>query len=526
MLPLLSARLAALNGWRRLVAAAAAGGLAALALPPLHLVPVLMIALPVELWLLGGVRGWRGAFAVGWAFGLGFFAAGLYWIGNAFTVGAPGLVWAAPLIIGGLAAVLALYHGLTALLVHLSGRQGIARVAIFAALWTLFEMARGWLLTGFPWNPLGSVWMPVEGLLQTTAWFGVFGLSLVTAASLAMPAVLGWSTRNGGTWVMVSLCALVMLSIVGSDRVPMGPTAVVNGVVLRLVQPNIPQSLKWRRDLSAEHLQRYLDLSQPAASEGEEGETPSVTHVIWGETALPYSLDGVDQTAEQLIATALAAERIGNRETAIITGAVRRTPVGSAPFQVWNSLVAVDVSGTVRATYDKSHLVPFGEYVPLRGLLPIEKLTAGGTDFSAGPGAVTLDIPGAPPVGPLICYEVIFPGAVANAQTRPEWLLNITNDGWYGLSSGPYQHLATARLRAIEEGLPLVRVANTGISAVFDPYGRTVADIPLGVTGAVNSILPRALPPTLFAQYGNAVPAGLAILVLALGLLLQRRTAA
>lgn len=516
MFSAMSARLSGLTGWRRLLVAAVAGGLAVLALPPVHLIPVLLIALPVQLWLLDGAQRCRTAFAIGWAFGLGFFAGGLYWIGNAFVVGAPGLVWASPLIIGGLAAILAVYHGMAALLLHASRTRGVARVAVFAALWTLFEMARGWLFTGFPWNPIGSVWMPVDGMVQTTAWFGVFGLGLFTVLVMAMPAVLGWPGRRRGLTVGLAVAGAVALMAAGQARLPSGPDATVPDVLLRLVQPNIPQSLKWRRDLGSAHLRTYIDLSQ------DKPGGPSATHMIWGETAVPFSLDGQDHTVEDLISSALLAGRQGPVPGAVITGAVRRTPVGTSPFQVWNSLIAIDAAGQVRASYDKSHLVPFGEYVPLRGLLPITKLTAGGTDFTPGPGAVTIDMPGLPPVGALICYEVIFPGAVASRDHRPAWLLNITNDGWYGVSSGPYQHLAAARLRAVEEGLPLVRVANTGTSAIFDGHGRAVVEIPLDTAGAVDGPLPVALSPTVFARLGNALPLGLAILLLVGGLVAGR----
>jgi apolipoprotein N-acyltransferase len=172
---------------------------------------------------------------------------------------------------------------------------------------------------------------------------------------------------------------------------------------------------------------------------------------------------------------------------------------------VWNSVQAVNAAGEIVATYDKFHLVPFGEYMPLRGLLPFDKLTAGAVDFSAGPGPQTIALPGLPPASPLVCYEVIFPGNVTDHQTRAGWLLNVTNDGWFGISTGPHQHLASARLRAVEEGLPLARAANTGISAIVDSYGRLRMSLALGSTGVLDGPLPAALPPTPYARYGDFI---------------------
>jgi len=227
------------------------------------------------------------------------------------------------------------------------------------------------------------------------------------------------------------------------------------------------------------------------------------THVIWAETAVPFFLAN-DPVRRAFLARAVPPGGL------LIVGAPRTTPAPQEPFRVWNSLEAIDGTGRIVGTYDKVHLVPFGEYVPLRVLLPFNKLTAGRTDFSAGDGRATLALAGLPPTSPLICYEVIFPGAVARRDDRPQWLLNLTNDGWFGRSSGPYQHLAAARLRTIEEGLPLVRVANGGVSAVIDAHGRTLARLGLGEAGVVDAPLPVALAPPPYARFGD-------LLVLAVG---------
>lgn len=512
LLARLVGRLAALTRGRRLAVAALAGVASVLALPPIHAVPVLFATLPLLLWLLDGAATRRAAFAVGWAFGFGFFVAGLYWIGNALLVDAARFGWMIPFAVGGLSAALAVYSGFVTLAVHwLDPRRGWPRVMVFAAAWTLAEMLRGWALTGFPWNPIGTVWMPVDAMIQAVAWVGVYGLGLLTVAVAAMPAVLGWE-RGGWRAPVVALAVLAGVAVAGAARLPDGPLEVVDGVRLRLVQPNIPQVLKWSPERRVENLYRHVDMSRLPA---ENGVAP--THVIWGETALPFALDGTQDRVREVV-----AEALGDTGMAVLTGVVRTTPAGQQPYQVWNSLVAIDAAGRLRGHYDKAHLVPFGEYVPLRSILPLDKITPGATDFSRGQGPTTIDLPGLPPASPLICYEVIFPAAVVDANNRPAWILNVTNDGWYGISSGPYQHLATTRLRAVEEGLPLVRVANTGVSAIVDPYGRILAEVGLDRAGVADGPLPVALPPTPFARGGLLLPLALAAFAGFSGLALRR----
>jgi apolipoprotein N-acyltransferase len=269
-------------------------------------------------------------------------------------------------------------------------------------------------------------------------------------------------------------------------------------VRLRLVQPDIPQALKWAPAERERHLVKQIRLgTRPPAPAGTEARAP--THVIWSETAVPYFV----ANDPSLLAALGQMVRDGG---ALIVGAPRTTPQPATPFRLWNSLHAIDSRGRIVATYDKFHLVPFGEYVPFRRWLPIAKITHGETDFSSGPGPQTLAIPGLPPVSPLICYEAIFPGAVHEPGRRPGWLLNLTNDAWFGISSGPYQHFAAARLRAVEEGLPLVRVANNGISAIIDAYGRVRASLGLGREGVVDGDLPVPLAaPPPYGRYGDGM---------------------
>lgn len=529
MLRRLKHRLGATRGWRRRLLAAALGALATLALPPLHAVPALVPAFVGLVWLVDSSAGARRAFADGWWFGVGFFGAGLYWISFALLVEAERFAWFIPAVVAGLAAGFALFAGACAGLQRLAAggeAAGAGRVLVFAALWTALEWVRGVILTGFPWNLVASVWTFSDAMMQPAAAIGAYGLGLLTVTAAAIPAILaddaGGGARRGLAWTGAALIALALAAGAGLVRLGSGEPAAVEGVRLRLVQPNIPQRLKWRPELRVGHVRDQLELSQRAPATGgpPTGVPPTggpPTHVIWSETAVPFFVAG--QPA--LLAAIGEATPPGGLT---IVGAPRTTPEPTTPFQVWNSLHAIDGGGRVVATYDKAHLVPFGEYVPWRRWLGFLAAIAGDTDFSAGEGRRTLELPGLPPASPLICYEVIFPGEVVDAERRARWMLNLTNDAWYGRTPGPYQHFAAARMRAVEEGLPLVRVANTGISAIVDPYGRTVASLGLGERGVVDGPLPAALAqPPPYARFGNAIPLALAAAALVLGLALGRR---
>lgn len=504
--------------WRQRGLLMGAGVAAALALPPVHFIPLLWIAVPILLLLLGQAETMRRAFAVGWWFGFGHFSLGLYWIAHAFLVEPLRYGWMIPFALTALGAGMGVFIGLTTLLTHAVARRSpLARVLALAALWVAVEWLRSWVFTGFPWNLIGTVWVPFDAVLQSAAWIGTYGLSLVTLAAAGLPLLLlDERGRRGGLATALGLLVLAGLGGGGAlrlagDPLASGPAAMVPGVRLRLVQPDIPQALKWVSGMRIEHLRRYIELSRSPGFE-------QVTHVIWGETAVPYYL-GTDDAARAAVATAAPPGGI------VITGAPRRTPIGTLPLRFWNSLFAVDSQGQVVASYDKVHLVPFGEYMPLRALIPswLNALAADGGDFSAGNVHTTLDIPGAPPADPLICYEIIFPGEVVGPGARPGWIVNLTNDAWFGLSFGPYQHFASARLRAVEEGIPVVRVANTGISAVTDGFGRVVASLGLEASGFVDSDLPVALPPTAYSRWGALIPLGMGLLLVTIGAMLERQ---
>jgi len=512
-------RLAGLRTWQRFLLSVMAGVAATAALPPLYLIPVLIPAFVVFFLLLENTkRGWSGAF-VGWAFGLGYFAAGLHWVGHAFLVDAERFGWAMPFAVAGLAAGMAVFPALAGAATTRVAWRGLPGLFVFTAAWLVSEWLRSWILTGFPWNLLGTVWAIDPAPLQAASVAGVWGLSVLTLLAATAPALLFVEREaSGGKWRTAFVCGIVLLPAYvwagGAVRLAAAPGSLENsveGVRLRIIQPSIKQSEKWKAGLRQRHLARQMEMS---ASEGF-GE---VTHVIWAETAVPFLLSG-EPDLQKILSDIVPSEGL------LITGAPRRSqgPDGS---QTWNSLHALESGGAITATYDKFHLVPFGEYVPLRSILGFAKLTVGSSDFQAGPGLQTLTLPSLPPVSPLICYEVIFPGDVVASHTtspRPQWLLNLTNDAWFGNSTGPHQHFANARLRAVEEGLPLVRAANNGISAVVDPYGRVLKKLSLNEVGVIDSPLPRPTSgTTLFARLGNWTVAIL-LIALTVGAVIARR---
>ncbi|MBL6454938.1 apolipoprotein N-acyltransferase [Belnapia sp. T6] len=498
-------RLTALPWRQQLLAALALGLLSALALPPVHAVPVLLLAIPGLLALIAAAPDTRRAAWLGFAWGWGHWIAGIYWVTYAILTDVAHFWWLVPLAAPALAIPLALFV-LPPVFVARALPAGWPRLLGFAGAWVLAELARGFLFTGFPWNLIGTVWAFAALPVQPAALVGVHGLSLLTLVLAGLPLLPGWRPWAGA--------ALLLAGLAGFGAWRLGqPAPPDQPVQLLLVQGNIPQEVKWRPEQRMPNFQRYLDLTAAAARDAAAAGRRLVA--IWPETASPFLL-AQDPEAQRLAAAALPPGAM------LLAGTVRAEwgPDGSLR-EVFNSLVALDQSGRIEAIYDKSHLVPFGEYMPLSGLLPI-RLVTGGMDFSAGPGPERLAPPGLPPFGALICYEVIFPAAVTPTP-RPDWLVNITNDGWFGISAGPWQHLATARLRAVEEGLPLARAAQTGISAVFDARGRELAAIPLGQAGTAAVALPGPDAPPSFARFGLAIPLAAALACLVLAWLLRRQ---
>lgn len=474
------------RGWRAGATALGLGALAALALPPLHVVPVLLLALPGLLVLVAAQSTWRGALWMGFWWGFGFHLFGLYWITEAILIEAARFWWLVPLAVPALSAVLAVFIAApTALSWWLA--PGWTRAVGFAAAFVLGEMLRGVVLTGFPWNPIGSVWAFGALFLQPASWVGVFGLSLLTLL-VALSPLAGRRGLAGAAAGLAVWAGAGMIRLATPE-----PAVQLPGVVV--VQGNVAQDRKWDRASLADHFRRHLALTAQGLREAAR---PAV--VVWPETASPYLLES-DPVARQMIAAVAG-------DVPVLAGGVRFDAAG----QPRNSLIAVLGEGAPAAIYDKAHLVPFGEFQPSWARVGVQLVQGGG--FTPGPGPATLRVPGLPPVGPSICYEAIFPGAVVDAADRPRWMVNVTNDAWFGSSAGPYQHLAAARLRAVEEGLPLVRAANTGISAVFDASGRTVARLGIGEAGVIIAPLPGARPPTLFNRIGNHGAMSLVLIML------------
>ena len=474
-----------LKGWRVAGVAFLAGALAALAMPPLYWLPLAVVGMVVFVWIWETAPGPRSAFLRGWVWGIGHFAVGSYWILEAFSVPPADYELLGLPIVAGLSVILGFFPGLAAGVARwaalrwpvLAGRY--RRLILLAITWTLAEWLRGHVFTGYPWNPLGHVWAFAAPLVQGAALFGVYGLGAFSFLVLAAPTA-GWRA---------SVAALVALGLAGAAGQVVIQPAADDGPLVRIVQPNIPQSEKWRPDPRARHLAKLVEMSRRDGFD-------RLAAVIWPETAPPFIIEPGSPALEVM---ATAAPPRGY----LLTGAARGS--GRREDGVWNSLLVIDRAGAIVAHYDKVHLVPLGEYIPFhKQLAPVSGLIGRGS-FEVGADRVTLDIPGLPSFSPVICYEVIFPAAVTGPGERPRWLLNITNDAWFGLSSGPFQHLASARLRAVEEGLPMIRVANTGVSAVIDAYGRVLASLDMMEEGIIDHPLPQARAATPYGRWGDGV---------------------
>jgi apolipoprotein N-acyltransferase len=505
-----AASLAIILSWgrKRAALAFAAGALSALAMAPFNFWPILFLTFPVAVWLIDGagagrLRGVPAAALAGFWFGLGYFVLGLYWIGYAFLVDASTFAWLLPFAVLGLPAYLALFMALGFALARLIWTRDASRVLALAISLTLSEWLRGHLLSGFPWNAFGYAFSEPLALAQTASLIGLWGLTLLAVAIFASPAVLiDGRSRGRKPWIAPTAALLVLLAmgIFGAVRLSQEPTRTVANVKLRIMQPNLQQDVKFNYAAKAEVMQKYLALSDRASGPQSTG-VRDASILIWPESAFPFFLtreaDAMAQIADFL-----------PKGTVLITGSVRApdVPPGTHITRAYNSIYVVDHDGSILSVYDKLHLVPFGEYLPLQDWLErlgFEQLTRIQGGFIAGNVRRTLQIPGAPQVLPLICYEIVFPGDIAPGGERPGWIVNLTNDGWFGISTGPYQHLQQARLRAIEQGLPVVRAANTGISAVIDPVGRIVAQLGLGIEGVLDSSLPSAIRLTGYARMGD-----------------------
>jgi apolipoprotein N-acyltransferase len=491
-----AAALSRLTGWRSRAVAFAAGVGAALAQAPFYVLPLMAAGYCALMFLLDGARNAsrpaRAGFLTGWFFGFGYFLPGLYWLGNAFMVQADQFAWMAPFAIAGLPAFLALFTGAAGAVIARANVSGARRIFFAAGVIMIAEYLRGHILTGLPWNLPGQAFAGTAIGAQTAAWWGAYGLSLV-ALLIAMAPAAGRSVLGG---VGVMLAAAAALCGAGALRLQFNPYTEHKDVFVRIVQPNIPQREKIDSDLWMRNYRRHIDLSSAA------GPSAGVLFVLWPENAVPV----IDEVPEGL---AEVSRRLP-KNAVLVTGAVRRETAEDGREKVYNSIAVAPETAAGRrvvANYDKHHLVPFGEYLPMNGLLRavgLAQLAPYDEGFAFGDGPKTIRA-GGPPFAALICYEAIFPGRVYPKGERPEWIATVTNDGWFGDSSGPRQHLDQARLRTIETGLPMARSANTGVSALFDGAGRLMGRVPLYQTGVIDRPLPMPLPATIYQRFGDAL---------------------
>ncbi|MBO0346412.1 apolipoprotein N-acyltransferase [Roseibium sp. CAU 1637] len=492
-------------GWRRGLYALIVGAIAALALPPVNFILSLAFALPCLVWLLDGavgsgeasaLRRLRLGFGLGWLFGLGYFLAGLWWIGAAFLVDGERYAWLLPVAVLAMPMGLALFHGLACGCAALLWSNGAHRIAVLAIFLSTSDWLRGHVLTGFPWNTFGAA---VSGSLEISQFVsvaGADGLGLLVLLIAAAPAVLTEPGRQ--KWRIGAVALATTLGVVGFGvwRLEVMPDPGLSELDIRLVQPAIAQSEKWKPENRDRIFSDYLDLSSRPQTEG--GRVGARRLIVWPESALPFLLT---QTPSALV----AISALLNDQHQLVTGAIRAEAT-EAQTQYYNSLFLFGPDGTIVGSYDKVHLVPFGEYLPLADWLDalgLSKLVEGPGAFSSGYGRRSLQLQGGETFLPLICYEVIFSNYSNVQSRRPDFLLNLTNDAWFGRTAGPFQHLAQARMRAIEQGLPLVRAANTGVSAVFDAKGRYLARVELEEKGIEDVALSRALSSTIFSRIGG-----------------------
>lgn len=487
------------------------GMLLAMALPPFYQLWAAFVAFGLVVFLCCKVSNLSALAGIGYWFGFGYFALGFYWIGNALLVDIERTGWLYPITLVLNGAFFGIFTVIPFMLTKFS-KSVILKILLLASGWCLSEWFRGFFLTGFPWNPISSVLAFSPNLLQTLSWWGTYGLSLVCVIIFSWPAL--WINKPDYKNFALTLLAPVAMALLweyGAFVIAHRPR--INhgkAIMVRLVQPSIPQSLKWDKDALEQNLKEYTDLSHGLDSN-------HINFTLWGETAVPYDLT-YDIDAVRRI------RRSSPPYGYLISGFVRYEPDGNR-YKPFNSFAVLNRKGVVVGVYDKSHLVPFGEYIPFRKYLPqwIKPVANTIAEFGRGTKFETLQVGNFPEFAPLICYEIIFSDEIVRKENKPKWAIVLTNDGWYGISSGPYQHLVAAQMRAVEEGIAIVRSANSGISAVINPYGEVTAQIPLGERGYLDTMVkPDEARKTIFGICGNYVPLTMSCFILLLAFILSR----
>ena len=473
------------------------GGAMALAMPPFGFWPMLFFGIGTFYLCLIGQKRWP-AFFTGWAFGFGYFLAGLFWIANALLVPGNPFKWVWPLAILGLPVGLALFTGVAAWLSTLIARPETKRgMLAFIVCLGGSEFLRGHIFTGFPWNLYAYGWAKSPALSQVVSLVGAYGLSVLTIVICCVPA---WILASHADRKTASITFLVLITVLnawfmwGTERIRNNPAQFHDSVTIRIVQPNIAQEDKWNEEKLGQNLTSMIGHSTAPA------DSPEKTIIVWPETSIsdfitsdPSGAQFLKQSLFDRLPGALLATGMLRHQTNRITG----------ENQYYNSLVVLNSSLENLAVFDKTHLVPFGEYIPFKDIIPLTPFVAF-SGFTPGSGLQTLTADKIPSFSPLVCYEIIFPGNVTDKNNRPEWIINVTNDGWYGDSPGPYQHMTMAIFRAIEEGIPVARSANTGVSVMIDPVGRVLKKIPYGAAGHFDTALPKRLEnTTIYSRYGD-----------------------
>lgn len=469
------------------------GAVSACAMAPYEIAAVLILTLSGLYILLHHTQSRLATFASAWGFGFGYFLFSLSWIANALLVEGNEYAWAWPLALLVLPVMLAFFPALSLYIWRKFYRpETLSGFVGFSACLGLGEWLRGHIFTGFPWNLFGYTWAGFLPIAQVASLSDVYLLTLLTIFWSAAPgfiAIYGAPKMKKIAVVLIVASSFGAAFLYGQAR--LGKSSEMrNDISFVLVQPDIAQSEKWEPGQFAKHFNKHLDLTE---SQGRTaGQSVQTTYVIWPETAIPLAFTHHPDAAA-MIAQALSYYP---ESAYLLAGAVSRSSSESGQKDdYYNSLVAYDKTGAVVAKFDKFHLVPFGEYIPYEDELGLTPITGFG-GFGSGPGPKTMSVAPGFSFSPLVCYEIIFPRAVtdeAPGAQRPDAIINVTNDGWYGVSAGPHQHLAQARFRAIEEGIPVIRAANTGFSAVIDPYGRMLHRSNLYNEEAIRAALPKAL---------------------------------
>ncbi len=496
-------------GWRRAAMLFVAGALGALSMPPLFFLPVLYLALPLWVWALDGaevetgIRRLTGApFQIGFFFGLGYFATSLHWIGAAFFVDGGWLLVLMPFAVLALAGVLALFWGLASALAHLFWSTSWSRVLFLALALSVAEFLRGHLFTGFPFNLLGYALTANEIMMQATSLVGIYGLTFIAALTGFLPALIWPGDDRGMTRRLMPLFTIFLVLAAqlsfGQYRLSAAGVAPPQDMRVRLVQPGVSQAEKWRPDNRDFILDRLISLSQSRTDPRDAG-LDDITYLIWPEAALPFFPADYPQFLVRI------AQMLPPGAT-LLTGSPRRQNTQGLEPQEFNSILAIGTEGEILDSYDKTHLVPFGEYLPFQPFFDafgIRQFVTANRGWSAGESRRLMQPAKAPPFLPLICYEAIFSGDLGEGVDGAGFLLNLTNDAWFDNSIGPAQHFHHARVRAVEHGLPMIRVANTGRSAIIDPLGRLSGVLEPGQTGLVDASVPERLVPTFFSRFTN-----------------------